>query len=281
MKIKIFTFLLAFSMLITTACNPVNVGSGAQAEEVPPEAQEITFTASDGTQLSGLYYPPAEGPAPVVIMMHQINNNQSMWRVIAPWLQNRGLPVETVPAPWLDASWFPVVPENLHVGVFIFTYRGCGSTGCQSVDRGDEWQLDALAALEAAASLPNADPNQLITIGTSIGSDAAVDGCQAYRELHNGGCIAAMALSPDSYLGLDYNQIATQITTGDNPGTVWCVSSEEDWPNSDNCRSIEDSTHYRSIIYGDDAHGMELITPDHQPTPLNLLLDLLTLVTAQ
>ncbi len=279
LRTRIIGILLAATIGIS-ACNPENTTTST-SEATSPEAQVVTFTASDGTELSGLYFPPAEGPAPVVVMMHQSNNSQAVWRVIAPWLQNRGLPVETVPAPWLDASWFPSVPEDLHVGVFIFTYRGCGSTGCQNVDRGAEWQLDALAALETAATLPNADPAHLITFGTSIGADAAVDACQAYRALHGNGCIAAMALSPDSFLNLDYTQTATQIISGDDPGTVWCIACEEDWPNSDNCRSIPDSANYRSIIYPDDAHGIEMITSDHEPSPLILLLQFIAEVTAQ
>ena len=141
--------------------------------------------------------------------------------------------------------------------------------------------MDALAALETAAALPNADPTRLITFGTSIGSDAAVDGCLAYRELHGGGCIAAMALSPDSYLNLDYTETATQITTGENPGILWCIASEEDWPNSDNCRSITNSVYYRSVIYPDDAHGIEMITPDHEPSPLQLLLEMLNSIIGE
>ncbi len=85
------------------------------ASPLSPEPQEITFQASDGQTLTGLYYPAAVNPAPVVVFMHWVRGNQTDWYEIAVWLQNRGL-VNPFPVPaqdpWWDPSWFPPVPAN-------------------------------------------------------------------------------------------------------------------------------------------------------------------------
>ena len=207
MKIK-YLYLFIIIILILAACGgeaqdtsqPLeesitqDVETGSQDELIPADPQLITFTASDGTELSGIYYPPANGPAPVVVFMHQVNTDQTSWRVIAAWLQNRGVSVEIGSDPWLDPTWFPAVPEALQVGVFTFTFRGCDG-GCQSMDP-EGWRMDALAALETAATLPNADPSRLIAVGTSIGADGAVDACYDYRAGSYGRVPGSHALFP-------------------------------------------------------------------------------------
>lgn len=289
MKINSVGFILIITLCLTACGSAEQVATGSpeagnpvetdiESQDVSPQAdpQEVTFTASDGTELSGMYYPPASGPSPVVILMHQVSTDQSDWRVVAAWLQDRGVSVESGDQPWLDPSWFPAVPENLEVGVFTFTFRNCDG-GCQGMDP-EGWRMDAIAALETAVTLPNADPTALITMGTSIGADGAVDACFDYNQAHGSGCLAAMPLSPGSYLNFPYLDAVSGIISGDTPGVVWCLASEGDTPSVNTCREVSDSAEYRSVIYPDDAHGLYMITPDHDPTPLSLLLDLLTLV---
>jgi hypothetical protein len=288
---KTYVFLLSISIVLClTACGgnvqdtsqsvDESMANGIETEVqeslVLADPQEVAFTASDGTELSGIYYPPANGPAPVVILMHQVNTDQSDWRVIAAWLQNRGVAVDGGDRPWLDSSWFPGIPDGLEVGVFTFTFRNCDG-GCQSMES-EGWRMDAIAALETAATLPNADPAALIAMGTSIGADGAVDACFDYNQAHDSGCLAAMPLSPGSYLNFPYSDAAAGVISGDVPGVVWCLASEGDIPSANSCREISDSGEYRSIVYPDDAHGLEMITPDHSPSPLSLLLDLLNQV---
>jgi hypothetical protein len=87
-----------------------------------------------------------------------------------------------------------------------------------------------------------------------------------------------MPLSPGSYLNFPYSDAAAGVISGAVPGVVWCLASEGDIPSANSCREISDSGEYRSIVYPDDAHGLEMITPDHSPSPLSLLLDLLNQV---
>ena len=67
-----------------------------------PDPLPIDFTADDGQQLSGIYYPADQNPAPLIILMHWAKGNQEEWEDIAVWLQNR---VEVDQTPDYNYSW--------------------------------------------------------------------------------------------------------------------------------------------------------------------------------
>jgi hypothetical protein len=132
-------FLLVLAIALA-ACGGAATETGGEVEGTPAtgggvlplDPQEITFTASDGQELTGYYYPAAVTPAPVVVFMHWNAGDKSDWYEVAPWLQNRGLdnPFENPGTEaWWDPSWFPAVPEDASYGVFIFSFRGYGSAG--------------------------------------------------------------------------------------------------------------------------------------------------------
>ncbi|MDZ7845156.1 MAG: hypothetical protein U5K99_10200 [Anaerolineales bacterium] len=99
-----------------------------------PETQSITFSTRDGKELTGKYYPGAENPSPLVILMHWYPGDHRDWAAIAPWLQNRGSVESPADLPWRDAAWFPPLPPDRSYAVFTFTFRGCGG-GCQETQK--------------------------------------------------------------------------------------------------------------------------------------------------
>lgn len=238
---------------------------------LPPEPISIQFTASDGQDLSGLYFPAAENPAPIIVLMPWSRGNQSEWEEVAYWLQGRGLLVRAMNSreTWKSSNWYPELNLDNPLGVFTFNFRSCeGEDGCQSY-LPSEWLLDAQAALEAASRLEGADPDRIITAGASNGADGAVDSCAWMNTTGLGTCLGAFALSPSSSLTVDFRTAAGSLLAQDNPALVYCLYGLQDDASQETC---EDNLAIRSIHFGYiDAHGLELIRVDRKPDPLDLL----------
>jgi hypothetical protein len=232
---------------------------------LPPDPQRVEFQAEDGQALLGTYYPAAVNPAPTVVLMHWAPGDETGWPVIAAWLQNRGLEVETGGDPWLDPSWFPPMLEGQSFAVFAFTFRGCDG-GCSSFEP-EGWLLDAKAAMKTASELDGVDPTRMVAIGASIGSDGAVDACGE-------GCLGALSLSPGSYLRVPYDEAVAAVDGAGYP--VWCLAAEGDSESAPTCQSAS-GDHYRVVIYPGSEHGMELIQPEIEPSALGLILEFLQL----
>ncbi len=245
---------------------------------LPPEPQEITFTASDGQELTGFYYPAAVNPAPVVVFMHWVGGDKSDWYELAPWLQNRGLEnpfenpgVET----WWDPSWFPAVPEGASYGVFLFSFRGCSpyNAGCPAITPA-EWLLDAQAAMETARGLAGVDPTRVAAIGASIGADGAPDGCAWLNEQYPGSCRGALSLSPGGYLGLPYADVVGGLGDSDPATAAWCVADETEYTVCETAASSGNGA-YQSFKVPGGSHGNRLLEPELEPLPMQLILDFL------
>ncbi len=247
----------------------------------PPEPQRITFEGEHGMMV-GYYYPAAEINAPVVVLMHWAPGDQTDWCAIAPWLQNRAdenpAPSERCAAaledgghPWLDASWFPPLPEGRSYAVFTFDFPGFGEsqgTGYQdstvalsgSRSRGN-WNIsrhDIQAAVETAAALPGVDPRRVILSGASIGADASATGCLLYNELYDGGCQGTFAFSPGDYLGESFVENTKTLEEKFPEVEQWCAHASEP-----QCGDAKDFLDQRILFpYG---HGMELFAPQVYP----------------
>lgn len=250
------------------------IGPEPTAAVIAPDMQMVEFPSTDGTLLKGEYYPPETGPAPVIVLLHQYPlDHEIQWFAIAPWLQNRGLQdvVEPGEMPWGDPSWFPVVPEELNFGVLVFTFRGCQG-GCQNANLpGNDrslWAEDARAALSYASTLPGADPERIVAVGTSIGADGAVDGCLLVEE-DGLRCAGAMSWSPGSYLELPYAGSVEQLTKKGVP--VRCFAGDADGASAETCRSFSGEG-YEVEIDPSSNHGIALVDPDIEIDTLNLLL---------
>lgn len=229
---------------------------------LPIDPLNLKFMTSDGVELGGEFWAPTYPDAPVVVLMHQYPMDHNIeWVAIAPWLQNRGLAnfVRSGGEPWADPKWFQPMPEGVDFGVFTFTFRNCLG-GCKedSVESREEWILDAVAAIESAASFKTVDPTKVIVVGTSIGADAAVDACARLLDSEKATCIGVVALSPGSYLGEPFTDAVNQVTEAGIP--VRCVAAEGDTLSADTCNAVE-AERYEVVISNNSNHGVRLFDP--------------------
>jgi hypothetical protein len=283
---RFLLYLSAVLLLASAACGPVSTSTPAateppQATELPPtatqaptqpsgttepplsglpaEAQRIEFQAEDGTDLVGYYYPSKYAEAPVIILMHWAGGDQKDWTKVGlvQWLQNRQEGRAGMSARAPQTSIYPPMPPGLSFAVFTFDYRGFGESGDSAGFDSQGWLMDSKAAYATAATLPGVDPQRKAGIGSSIGADGVVDGCD--------GCLGALSISPSGYLSIPY---ALAVATIDQAGKpVWCVASENDAEAAPACRSAS-GEHYRSFIYPGDAHGtIFLLVPDPNLDP--------------
>jgi len=258
-----------------TTASPTEVPSGPAA--LPPEPQVIEFTASDGQALQGTYYPAAVNPAPVIVLMHWVNYDETDWDAIAVWLQNRGMPSRTTEPnfPWQDGSWFPATPKDFSIGVFTFSFRDCEAPlGCRSMQP-QAWLLDAQAAMQTAAGLEGVDPANVISAGASIGADGAIDGCVWLNEQVPNSCQGAFSLSPGSYLGMDYSETVfrmQQPAVGLEALPTWCLADEAEIGIC-NAAAKPNFTAYEMLEFPGAGHGMMILSPEVEPSGMQALLD--------
>ncbi len=242
---------------------------------LPPDPQVIEFQAEDGLALSGTYYPGAVNPAPLVVLMHWANGDQSDWAEIAPWLQARGLGGQTPnpdKLPWLDPSWFPPMLAGRSFAVFTFTFRGCEG-GCKSFTR-DLWLLDVQAAMLRASKLEGIDPQRIAAMGASIGADGAPDGCAWLNAQQPGSCQGALSLSPGSYLTLAFPDVVKELGGLQLPVPAWCLYAKGDGESATVCKAAQ-GENYHSVEYSGSNHGMALLQPGLEPNAMLLILDFL------
>lgn len=246
---------------------------------LPSDPKIITITTEDNFTLTGYYYPAAVDPAPLVVLFHWKPGNAADWNEIAPWLQNRGLqnPFPNPGSePWWDPSWFPSMPVDKSYGVLTFSFRGCkpyDQGGCANMDAAG-WMLDTQAVMLKALELNDANDPRIVTIGASIGADAAVDGCQFLNEQHPGACKGALSLSPGGYLGMDNTFIIEKMGKNTPPTTAWCLASGTEFSV---CKAAEKAGNsaYRDFDIPNGGHGMILLSPNLDPLPMQLIMDFL------
>lgn len=244
------------------------------------DPQRVEFQAEDGTKLVGYYYPSKYADAPVMILMHWAEGDLCDWRDIAPWLQNRlgenpgklkrcenpgtNLPADLKKA-WWDPTWFPPMASDVSLAVFVFDFRGHGESG-PGTD-GPDLLKDAKAAFKTAAGLQGVDATQMAALGASLGADAAADGCLLYNQEAGSGCVGAFSFSPGNFLGMDYSTVVTNLA----PVAVLCSAGGLDAGPAQTCTSVA-RQYYGHLNYpGTAAHGMALIAPGLDPSPMGLI----------
>lgn len=296
-KIRRF-LLLSILLLLMTACKDqmapdngettIAVHDAAEEQETqnkkvtgsnykPAEQEILTIPTSDGELLNAIYYPAKDENAPLVVLMHWAPGDQNEMMAMARWLQNRGLGGASeiaASSPWLDPSWFPLLPEDISYAVLTFTFRNCEG-GCQSLER-DGWLLDARAVAEFAYALDGSDPNQIIMAGASIGADGAVNACLHLNTIHPGSCQGAFSISPGNYLTTDYREVVQELGSLTSPVPAWCLFAESDVESAAVCENLEmvNYTAYRfpaNEVRGN-GHGLNLVVPELSPNPLDLLV---------
>ena len=126
----------------------------------------MEFKTEDNVTLVGYYYPAAFTPAPIVVLMHWAEGDQTDWVKVGmvSWLQNRGQVVEDTPDNLIFDTPYPFKPlqPDISYNVFTFDFRGFGESGFSG-----EWSkhmLDAHAAYQIAAAQPGVDPSKVFGI---------------------------------------------------------------------------------------------------------------------
>jgi hypothetical protein len=247
-----------------------------QENPLPSSPLSVVFFSEDGIELQGKFFPAAALDRPVVVLMHWYQGDQGEWEEIAYWLQNRGGSGTRRGLPWLDPSWFPNLPPDTTYNVLTFNFRGCQG-GCGQLTP-QEWLQDARASLVAAQDLRGVNPNQIVAIGASIGGDAAISSCAFLLDQDPQSCLGALSISPGSYLGESYPDLVSQLENSSPPRPAWCFY-DEDYPDSDVCKTTEGTLYNKEGWQGGSLHGMHLITETLDPLPLQRLADFLTMVT--
>ncbi|MEW5830328.1 MAG: hypothetical protein AB1846_15680 [Chloroflexota bacterium] len=238
----------------------------------PAGAQRIEFQAEDGVTLVGYFYPSKFVNAPVVVLMHWAGGDQTDWMEVGlvQWLQNR---LDENPIPAGQVEVYPPMPEALSFSVFTFDFRTFGESdpmaGVPYAQITPGWVMDAKAAYATAATMPEVDPSRVAGIGSSIGADGVVDGC-------DDNCIGALSLSPGNYLALLYTDEVKRVDEAGKP--VWCVAAEGDGPAYAAC-SGSAGEHYLSKFYPGDIHGTAFLMPPNNPPDIGqVILDWLKTV---
>jgi len=244
-------------------------------ESQPAEPQPISFSASDGEALEGVFFPAERSDAPLIILFHWAPGDQLEWREIAYWLQNRDLgnvSGSNTQKPWLTPGWFPINSESFNV--FTFTFRNCEG-GCKSFER-EKWYRDVEGAVDFVQTMDLPGKQTILMVGASIGADGAVDGCAYANQTYSGICKGAFSLSPGNYLTLNYAEKVKELA----PVPAMCLYAETDPESAAVCGSFS-ADNYTPIAYPGAAvfgngHGMNLVEPDLDPNALDLLLDFMT-----
>jgi hypothetical protein len=136
--------------------------------------------------------------------------------------------------------------------------------------------MDARAAMAKARELEGVEPNRIVAIGASIGSDGAVDGCDWLNQQFPNSCLGALSLSPGGYLTVRYQDAVSDLSAEQPPKPAWCLYAQGDGESKKACKDAS-GENYKSVEYTGSNHGMELIQPEVEPSALQLILDFLKL----
>jgi pimeloyl-ACP methyl ester carboxylesterase len=220
-----------------------------------PRPMRVSFQTSDGITLRGNFYPAARKNAPVVVMMHQHQGNQTLWHLedsgFIAWLQNWPTRDGSPPTP-SAIGMLPLLNPTLTFNVLTFDFRGHGESEGELPQDFSEFVVDARAAYQAARSLPHVDTERIVGIGASIGADAVVNACEE-------GCRGAFSISPGSYLGNEYGASVSLLLEQQKP--VRCMYAVNDGPSPATCWSIAPGTYYKIFAYPGIKHGMTFFVP--------------------
>lgn len=221
-----------------------------------PKGIPVSFRTPDDRILKGYFYPASHAGAPVVVMMHQKNGNQTLWWAedsgFIPWLQNWPTSDGSQPTPSAEGA-LPLLNPAITFNVLTFDFRGHGESGGEMPQNMAEFIIDARAAYQAARTLPQVDASRIVGIGTSIGADAVVDACSEPS------CRGAFSISPGSWLGIDYGQTVSRLI--EQGKHVRCMYAVNDGPSPVTCWNITPGDYYQIFSYEGIKHGMTFFVP--------------------
>lgn len=212
----------------------------------PFQPQEVIFHGK-AAELPGLYYPPTQSDALLVVFLHSARNDMSEWRDTAARLHKLGY------------------------GALTVTYSGCqpAPVGCPMTPpkewffptMPETWLFDSMMVLSQISELTGIPTSRIVVIGASIGADGAIIACAEFA------CAGALALSPGNFLALSGAPDTTfpgalkQLVKHNPQAIVWCVANEKE---SSVCKKAESAggANYRAIEIPGGGHGSELVDAD-------------------
>jgi len=131
--------------------HPERLTAAEQKEPLPAGAEDVWFTAADGTRLHGWYFARAESRnAGTIIYFHGNGGN----------IRNVG---------WLAQSF-----AQRAFNVLLFDYRGYGLSDGKATDESGLY-LDGEAALQFVVSEKQKAPDRIILYGQSLGTAVATE----------------------------------------------------------------------------------------------------------
>jgi dienelactone hydrolase len=187
--------MIGLVIVVLAACVPARP---AAAQDIEP--QSVLFTASDGVQVSGSLFLPAQRPAPGVVLLHMATRNRHDW----------------------DATAVALAREGIAALAIDFRRGGGPVDGSRPDDAGSFVDLvrDAESARAYLAARPEIAPSRIGMAGASLGANVAA------LEVANDSTVRSIALLSASteYRGLRIEQAMMKV--GGRPALI--VASSED-----------------------------------------------------
>jgi non-lysosomal glucosylceramidase len=194
------------------------------AAPIPAGAEAVQLTTADGVALAGLYYAPSVEAAPGVLLLHQRGGRKENWASFAQLLQKNGYAVMTV------------------------DFRGHGqSKGVVNWFGADQ---DVITAYDFLAQQPSVDPQRIVLIGASIGSQEAITFAAAHAAEVRGVAMLSTFAS---------GQIERAVQT--YPGPILLMATEGDKAATQITRQLAQSVPAAEVrlLKRSDRHGTQML----------------------
>lgn len=211
--------------------------SDADEIETPDNgALMVEITAADGLPLVGEFFPAHGGDGRAVLLLHQLYTTR--------------------------ASWYPQIEPLRAAGFHVLAVdlRGYGATG--GALNWTRAQADTLAWLTWLTEQDGIRADGLVTMGTSMGANLALNGCTAFA-----GCAGAVAISP----GRNYFGVRTDEALMAGTPNLIIYADRDQYPRRDvpHMQALE-GFNGEVWAYPGRAHGIDLF-----PAEETLLADLI------
>lgn len=201
----------------------------------PVEPLEVVIEGVDGLDLHASFYAGQSGKT--VLLLHQLYTTRQSWATLTPFLLENGYNV--------------LIPD----------LRGYGKT------RGDiQWykaREDTRLWLEWLRQQSTVDPSKIAIMGSSMGANLAIIGCNEDNLAHEqGGCVTVVAISP----GLNYygvSPIEPAFSEGLLNTRVMVITSKRDAYPAQAVEALEGAfpDQINALWLDGNAHGMSLLEP--------------------
>jgi len=201
----------------------------------PIEPIEVVIEGVDGLDLHASFYAGQSGKT--VLLLHQLYTTRQSWAKLTPYL--------------LDNGYNVLLPD----------LRGYGKT------RGNiQWykaREDTLLWMEWLRQQPSVDPTKIAILGSSMGANLAIIGCNEDNlAQEEGGCVTVVAISP----GLNYygvSPIEPAFSEGLLNRQAMVISSKRDTYPAQALQTLEPiyPDQINALWLDGNAHGIDLLEP--------------------